>query len=591
MNPAGAAARLLTWRTAIEAAVTAAATTIFTLIVFGPIWSAMDAPLGTGDMYATYVNAANFGGFGYATTTQYGFPIGMNLNYSANLDITENAFARLVDLLTGSPFTGINLLLFVSFPAVAVLAYLLLRLVGARGPLAIALATAYSLIPFHFGRGLGHTYLATMYSAVTALLLAVVIGLGIVPYIARHPRRRRRVVGWLLLAALVVVTAWSGLYYAAFALILSTAALVWRYALRDRWSDLGLAALPILGVGVLAVVGFLPGLLTTLADPPTQPLAERTPYESVIFAGNLAMALIPAPISQLPGMWRYNEAVYSAIGAAPPLENTALPNFGTWITTACALVFVVGLAVLARRGRLRRSALPLLTYLTVVTVLFFVPWGLNYLVAGTLTPQVRAWNRLLPILLLLFVCGAAAALARTRLGRPSVPSVIVAVAIVTVVAVEQVMPFRVAYADGAAKGRTALTAARTYAAQLNAAIPEDCGVLQLPYVVYPEQGKIEELNDYEHFLQGLVNPDKDYSYGAVKGTDEAKPLEGLGNRFTPDVVDRLVAEGFCAVHVDRRGFTDTAWNWVNEGMREQFGPPVATGGNGDWVAYALQSAG
>lgn len=579
--------RLLSWRTAVEAAITGIVTTALALLVFGPIWSSMDGPLGTGDMYATYVNADSFGGFGYATTTQFGFPLGMNLNYSPNLDLTENAFGRLVDLVSGSPFTGINVLLFVSFPLTAVLAYLMLRLVGGRGPLAIALASAFSLIPFHFGRGLGHTYLATMYSAVTALTIALVIGLGLLPRIARHPRRSRRVLGWTAVAGLVVLTSWSGLYYAAFGLILGAAAVLWRYARRDRWRDLALAVLPVVSIGVLAVVGFLPGLLTTLASPPTQSLAERTPYESVTFAGNLAMALIPAPISQLPGMWRYNEAIYSAFGAAPQLENTALTNFGTWITSACVVVFLGGMAVLARRGRLRRTPVPLLAYLTAVTVLFFVPWGLNYLVAGTVTAQVRAWNRLLPILLLLFIAGAAAVLARTRLGRPSTWSVVAAVVVLTVVTVEQVLPFRAAYAAGASQGTEAVAAARAYSAQLNAAIPEDCGVLQLPYVVYPEQGSIEELTDYEHFLQGLVNPDKDYSYGAVKGTDAAEALTGLGNRFSPQVVDALVAQGFCAVHVDRRGFTDTAWTWVTTGLRESFGEPVATGDDGTWLAYAL----
>ena len=44
-------------------------------------------------------------------------------------------------------------------------------------------------------------------------------------------------------------------------------------------------------------------------------------------------------------------------------------------------------------------------------MLFFVPWGLNYLFADLVTTQIRAWNRLLPFLLLLFILGAAAAAA------------------------------------------------------------------------------------------------------------------------------------------------------------------------------------
>ena len=586
--------RLASWRTVIEAAVTSAVTAALALLVFGPIWSRMDGPLGDGDMLATYVNADNWGLFHYSPTTQFGFPIGMDLNYSPNIDITQNSFARLVNLVSGSSFLGINLLLFLSFPLVAVLTYLLLRMVSRGGPVAIALATAFALIPYHFGRGLGHTYLATLYSGVTGMLLVFVIGLGLVPALMRRgdSSLARYVLGWIALVGLVLVTAWSGLYYAAFTAILGTAAVVWRIAQRDRWLDVLRGALPVVAVGILAVVGFVPGVLTVMSAPPTQPLAERMPIESVTFAGNLAMALIPAPISQLPGMWRYNEAVYAAIGASPVQnESTALTNYGTWITSACLVVFLVGLVVRARTGRPRRSALPLISYLTVVVVLFFVPWGLNYLVAGTLTAQVRAWNRLLPILLLLFVAGAAAALSRTRFGRLSGWSVVAAVVIVLVVAVEQVMPFRTAYAEGAARGSEARAAAEAYQAEVNAALPSDCGVLQLPYVVYPEQGLMApELNDYEHFLQGLVNEDKDFSYGAVKNTEASAPLEDLGNRQPPGQVRELVAQGFCAIHLDRRGFTDQAWTWVTTDMRLQFGPPIATGGDGIWETYALPSA-
>lgn len=577
----------LSWRTAIETTITAAVTLVLTLIVFGPIWAGMDKPLGDGDMLATYVNADTYGWFGYAHTTQYGFPLGMELDYSPNLDHTQNAFAKVVDLLSGSPFLGINLLLFLSFPLVAALAYLLLRMVSRGGPLAIALATAFSLIPYHFGRGLGHTYLATLYSGVTALMIVFALGLGAIPWLRRSATRRHRVLGWLALGVLVIVTAWSGLYYAAFAMILGAAAVVWRIAQRDRWADVVLAAVPVGAIGVLALIGFLPGLLTTMQAPPSQPLAERVPYESVTFAGNLAMALIPAPISQLPGMWRYNEAVYSAFGAAPQFENVALTNYGTWITSACVVVFAVGLVVLSRRQRLSRSRLPFLTYLTVVTFLFFVPWGLNYLVAGTLTAQVRAWNRLLPLLLLLFVAGAMAVLARTRLGRLSASSIVAALAILAIVALEQVIPFRVPYAAGAERGSQAVADAAAYAAQANAAIADDCGVLQLPYVVYPEQGKIEELNDYEHFLHALVNEGKDFSYGAVKYTEASAPLENLGNRFTRQQVADLIALGFCAVHVDNRGFTPTAQTWVRNNMTLQFGPPVAVGDDGTWELYRL----
>ena len=87
----------------------------------------------------------------------------MDLDYFPGIDITENTFAWLVNGVAGTTFLGINLLVFLSFPLVAALAYLVIRMIGLRGPLAIALAVAFAFIPYHWGRALGHTYLSTLY--------------------------------------------------------------------------------------------------------------------------------------------------------------------------------------------------------------------------------------------------------------------------------------------------------------------------------------------------------------------------------------------------------------------------------------------
>ena len=136
-------------RTAVEAAITAVLAFAISLIVLGPILGSLDSGWSGGDMLSTYVNSVNWGGFSYAVGTQFGFPLGMNLNYFPGIDITENTFAMIVNAVTGSTFLGINLLILVSFPLVAVLAYLTIRMTGLKGPLAIALAVAFAVIPFH----------------------------------------------------------------------------------------------------------------------------------------------------------------------------------------------------------------------------------------------------------------------------------------------------------------------------------------------------------------------------------------------------------------------------------------------------------
>ena len=247
-------------RIAVEAAIAAAIAFALSLIVFGPLLGRLDVGWAGGDMLTTYVNSAAWSGFSYGDTTQFGFPLGMNLNYFPGIDITENTFALIVNAVTGSTFLGINLLVLLSFPLVAALAYLVIRMTGLQGPLAISLAVAFTFIPYHWGRALGHTYLSTLYSAVVGLALVLLVSSG--PSSGSGATDRVDA-AWSLLAVavMVVVVAWTGVYYVVFTLILGVFALLWRLAHRARWTAIGLDAIPFVGVAVLAVIGFLPSLL------------------------------------------------------------------------------------------------------------------------------------------------------------------------------------------------------------------------------------------------------------------------------------------------------------------------------------------
>ena len=581
-----------TRRTAIEAGIAAALAFVISLIALGPVLRWIGAGWAGGDMLSTYVNTNVWGGFAYERTNQFGFPLGMDLNYFPNTDITENTFASAVNAITGNAFTGLNLLVILSFPLVAALAYLVIRLTGLKGALAIALAVAFSLIPYHWGRALGHTYLATLYSAVTGMALVLIVGTGRLERWRRRAKSRGRTAHLGLIAlitVMVLVIAWTGIYYAAFTCILGATALLWRIAKGAKARALAWDALPFIAIVIMSVIAFLPGLLTTLADPPLLPLSERTAFESVLFAGSLAIALLPIPQSSLPLIGSaYNDAVLAWVAAAPFGESTVITNHGTWVTAAAAVVMLVG-ALIARRRR-QPTGLGLIAALLATTLLFFIPWGLNYLFASTITAQIRAWNRLLPFLLLLLILGAATVLARARWATKAPLAVLVAVGVLGITALDSTLPFRGAYADSVREAAGMTKDAKAYADALNAAIPTDCGVLQLPYMGYPEFGVVRGINDYDHFWPALLNPGKQWSYGAVKNTDAGVWSAQLPALPTQEQASLLSGAGFCAVHLDLRGFISEVRPQLTDAFRARFGTEIATGKDGLWLAFPIAAA-
>lgn len=601
----------LTKRTALEATLAAITSFVLALIVFTPILGRLADGWSGGDLLSTYVNAEMWSGFSYRVTDQMGFPLGMDLNYFPGIDITENLFAQLVTAITGQPFVGINLLIVISFPIVAALAYLAIRMTNLDGPIAIALAVAFSVIPYHWGRALGHTYLSTLYSAVTGMLIVLLIGSGLFPGLSRRaplvlprstgqdysaatisaPTARRRVVMAVLVLGLVIVTAWTGVYYAAFTLLLGLAALGWRFAKGDKATDLLIASTPLVGILVFAVIGFLPGLLARSGDAPLAVLSERMPYESVLFAGILAAALLPAPISMLPGFDFYNRNIVEAVNAAPLYENNRPTNFGTWVTTAALILFVVAIIWRARTNteRHQQGITPgfIATQIAVV-VLLFVPWGINYLIAGLVTAQIRGWNRLLPFLLLLFILGAAVILRDSRITRRNGMSALIAVVVLVVTAVESVLPFRASFANSVDEHSAITQAARDYATVVNEKLPDDCGILQLPYFAYPEHGLVEgTMTDYDHFWVSLLNQDKRWSYGAVKNTTASIWAAQLPQTPTDEQLQHLQAAGFCAIHVDLDGYDEQAAELVLWDLTKRIGEPSVTNETGNWALFHL----
>jgi hypothetical protein len=597
-NTSTSSARTFIRRTAIEAAIAAALALVISIVVFGPIMSLFNSGWSGGDMLSTYVNAENWSGFSYRDTTQFGFPLGMNLNYFPGIDITENVFAQVVTNITGQPFIGVNLLIFISFPLVAALAYLVIRMTGLKGALAIGLAVAFTFIPYHWGRALGHTYLSTLYSAVIGVALVLLVGSGTLERLIKTGSKRRRLLLAAIVAVMVVIVAWTGIYYAVFTLILGAAALLWRLAHRASIKALALDAAPFAGIGVLAVIGFIPALLTLRADPPLASLGERMAYESVTYAGNLAMAIVPLPQSSIPGLSGYNDRVLASIAQAPFGESNVITNHGTWITAAALLTIVIALIWRTRRRALQPSVtvdnspitLAFIGYLTIVTTLFFVPWGLNYLFADVVTAQIRAWNRLLPVLLLLFILGAAVVLRNTPIARRFVIAVPVALVILGLVALDSVLPFRGAYRASASYAGEVTGAAREYATAVNTAIPANCGVLQLPYMAYPEFGVLRGINDYDHFWTSITNTGKQWSYGSVKNTDASIWAAQLPQVPTETQAALLEQGGFCAIHLDTRGYISEQLGPIRADLAARFGAPVATGFKDQWELYALPAA-
>jgi hypothetical protein len=96
------------------------------------------------------------------------------------------------------------------------------------------------------------------------------------------------------------------------------------------------------------------------------------------------------------------------------------------------------------------------------------------------------------------------------------------------------------------------------------------------------------MNDYDHFWQSITDPGKRWSYGAVRNTDAGVWSAQLPQVPTDEQLALLRGAGFCAVHVDRRGYAPEVVDEVVADLTARLGSPVATGFDGDWLMFDLR---
>ena len=128
-------------------------------------------------------------------------------------------------------------------------------------------------------------------------------------------------------------------------------------------------------------------------------------------------------------------------------------------------------------------------------------------------------------------------------------------------------------------------AAIAYTSQINNVLPQNCGILQLPHQVYPENGSIREMNDYEHFWTSLVDEKKSWSYGAVKNTQAGAWLQALPEVPNNKHVDVLAQAGFCGIHLDTRAFVTPAVKRISADLTERYGTPAVSGYDDAWLFW------
>jgi phosphoglycerol transferase len=462
-----------------------------------------------------------------------GAPFGQQLaDFPQGADNLNFLIIRGLTLFSSNPALIDNLFLLLTFPLTGATAFLVMRkLAVAPGPATVG-AVLFALLPYHFYRGDSQLLLSAYYSVPLSAYLFLSIFLGDARF-RRRDAPGNRALAWLSsrtlsTVLLCAVIASSGLYYAAFALVLlSAGALVALVAGRGRAaveSALGCVLL----IGVILVANLSPSLIYR-AEHGANPLIARNLTDTELLALKPAQLLLPVQGDRLPFLENLNSE-YAKAGSSGYCEQCyetlgSVGDVGFLWLLAGALAAVLGAGGLLARSRLYGpAALGVLLSLLIASV-----GGLSSLLAYFLTPDVRGWNRM-SLFIAFFSLLAAACLTQAGLrwlARRRVRARWAALAVVSLLVLgvldETSEDFIPDYRAASAEYRSDSAFFEAVQTRLGAG----AGVFELPYVPFPEgygatmsAVGFESPNfgtTYEEARGYITSTALRWSYGVMKG--------------------------------------------------------------------------
>ena len=523
-------------------------------------------------------------------------PFGLDLHDFPAPDLVAFGMIKLLGLFTGTWARIENLYFLGSYPVTAVVAFVALRHFGIRRALAGAAAIAFAFLPYHQMRGFGHIFFGCTYwqAALTAVLAAwlaedrpffVATRTG-----SRLPRLVLDRVSATALALALVVGMTGMVYYPYFSVgCLLVGAVSGALATRS-WTPLLRGAVTVGVIGAGLAVDLAPTMLYQLREGRVAS-APRSSGDAETFALKLTDLVLPPQGHRLGALSTFRKG-YDAVA---PLTNEN-------VTAYLGVVAVVGLLILAFLLFFPRNAnaklpegddgraarlLVLFARCSAFSFLLGTVGGLGSLVAFTVFNKVRSYNRISPFIA--FFCLAAVALvaeqALRRMKRGDVArgtAWVGAVAVTLVALWDQTISGPGEWKKAYRRQDDLLN----YYRGVEASLPADAAVFELPFMPFPEGPTQGELTSYDESEPYLFTKRLHYSFPSMPGRPSAAWHARLAGVPPEDLAKAVSLAGFDGIFVFRVAYPDHA-EQLESRLTEELGSPPVVGPDGRVAFFGL----
>lgn len=486
----------------------------------------------------------------YLTNPSLAYPQVFELYDYPTLDNFSYFIQKLLILGSSNPFTIIHLFYLLTYPLNAFAAMYVYKKLGLPSAYAVSAAVLFSILPYHFFRNEIHLYLSLYFSIPIWFMLAFSLfnEEPFLPY--KNPYGYHLA---LLLLLCIIVN--SGVYYTFFGLFYTLLAGVMAACFHQRWKPF-LRSVGIISLsGIIALISLSPNFIYTHAHGKDHAVAQRGFAESEVFGLKITQLLLPIENHRIPSLAEMRKRYDKESAQVLPLQNNE--NISASLGTLGSLGFLFSLSLVLLQctrkttTHLYRAALFNLSGFVLATIA-----GLGTLIGMFLVPDIRAYNRIsvfLGFLSLFVFFKMLGAFCQKYNYKPITMILISGLCLAfgifdqttTMDAYPKISPIQ-----------TDFHSDQVFVKQIEATLPGNSAVFELPYFAFPETPPINKLYDYELFRPYLHSNKLKWSYGSMQGRSAATWQATTASLLIPEMISTLVKSGFSGLMIDRNGYTD-----------------------------------
>ncbi len=518
-----------------------------------------------------------------------GAPTELNL---ADFPINDTASLLLVKFLAlfTNDFAKIfNFFFLINYPLIVATSYAVLRQFKVRYTAAIVGALLYTFLPYHFSRAIGHCFYAVYYAVplMVMVLLWITTEKLATSELLSWQRLRQNKGRWLIcLVTCFLISTTGGFYYAFFALVLLSSTVLLMFFRQPHWRSVLVPVALIALILAFLVGNILPNLLYIAKNGQVK-VAVREPLEADIFGLKISALLLPVENHVIPALAETKRLA----NKFPLTTENADATLG--VLGSIGFLTLIGWLLYRKRGDATADVPEIfalvsdLSVLNLSAVLLSTIGGIGSLFALLVWPQIRGYNRisiyiaffsLLTLFLLLEYFANRYLTQRWQL----VAYHLFLVGLLCLGLLDQTGNNTLEYSGPKAQYLND----HDFVKNIEAQVPQNALIFQLPYRAFPESGPHHQMLDYDHFRGYLNSNHLRWSYGAMRGRRGDLWLQEITTKPTSEMVQKIAQAGFNGIYVDRFGFEDAGAGLETE-LANLTGTPPSVSKDGRLAFYNL----